>query len=109
MDPYEVLGVKSDASQEEKKKTYRELSLKYHPDKNGGNESATEKFKKINEAYDKIETKEKRQQYENSKRGFHHPGMGGGGMNDIFKMFFNNQHPGHGMFNMGGMGNPNIQ
>ena len=109
MDPYEVLGVKSDASQEEIKKKYRKLSLKYHPDKNGGNESATEKFKQINEAYEKIETKEKRQQYENSKHGFH-PGMGGGGgMDDIFKMFFNNQHHGHPMFNMGGMGNPNIQ
>ena len=112
MNPYEVLGVKSDASQEEIKKIYRKLSLKFHPDKNGGNKSATEKFKQINEAYDKIDTKEKRQQYEHSKRGFH-PGMaGGGGMDDIFKMFFNNQHPGHGMFNMGGMsgmGNPNIQ
>ena len=107
MDPYQVLGVNKDASQDEIKKIYRKLSLKYHPDKNGGNQQATEQFKKINEAYDKIDTPEKRKQHENSKHVFH-PGMGGG-MDDIFKMFFNNQHPGHAMFNMHGMGGPNVQ
>ena len=56
-DPYEVLGVRRDASMDEIKQRYRELARKYHPDKYAGNELidlAEEKMKMINEAYDAI-------------------------------------------------------
>ncbi len=56
-DPYEVLGVRRDATMEEIKARYKELARKYHPDKYGGNELADlaqEKMKEINEAYDAI-------------------------------------------------------
>jgi molecular chaperone DnaJ len=54
--PYEVLGVKPDISEEELKKVYKELAIKYHPDKNQGNKEAEEKFKEINEAYELIKS-----------------------------------------------------
>lgn len=59
-DPYKTLGVSSNASQDEIKKAYRKLSLKYHPDKNKGNKENTEWFKKINNAYQMIGDEENR-------------------------------------------------
>ena len=56
-DPYQVLGVSRDASDEEIKKAYRALSRKYHPDANVNNpnkEQAEEKFKEIQQAYQRI-------------------------------------------------------
>jgi curved DNA-binding protein len=64
MDYYETLGVSKDASNEQIKKTYRKLALKYHPDKNKGSKEAEEKFKKISEAYAVLSDSEKRQQYD---------------------------------------------
>ena len=53
-DPYEVLGVSRDASDEEVKKAYRKLAKQYHPDVNPGDKTAEEKMKEINAAYDAI-------------------------------------------------------
>lgn len=58
---YEILGVSSSATQEEIKRAFRKLAHKYHPDKGGGDEK---KFKEINEAYQVLSHKEKRQQYD---------------------------------------------
>ncbi|MCC6048845.1 MAG: DnaJ domain-containing protein, partial [Thermodesulfobacterium sp.] len=50
-DYYAILGVPRNATQEEIKRAYRRLALKYHPDRNPGNKEAEEKFKEISEAY----------------------------------------------------------
>jgi curved DNA-binding protein CbpA len=60
---YDVLNITSSASQDEIKKAYRELAIKYHPDKPDGNES---KFKEINDAYEILSDKDKKLQYDNS-------------------------------------------
>jgi curved DNA-binding protein len=63
-DYYKVLGVDRDASDEEIKKTYRQLALKYHPDKNPDNPEAEAKFKEINEAYEVLGDTKKRAKYD---------------------------------------------
>lgn len=55
-DPYKVLGVSPDASDEEIKKAYRELAKKYHPDRNPGDEAAAKKMNEVNAAYDLIKS-----------------------------------------------------
>src|SRR5262245_49156860 len=63
-DYYEVLGVGRDAPLEEIKKAYRQLALKYHPDRNPGDEDATKRFKEAAEAYEVLSDAEKRQRYD---------------------------------------------
>ncbi len=90
-DYYEVLGVDKNASEDDIKKAYRRIAIKYHPDRNPGNKEAEEKFKEAAEAYDVLHDPQKRQQYD--QFGFDAPGgfggFGGGGfsMDDIFSMF----------------------
>lgn len=71
-DYYDILGVSRNASEDEIKKAYRKLAVKYHPDKNPGNKEAEEKFKEINEAYEVLSDKEKRARYDQ----FGHAGVG---------------------------------
>lgn len=90
-DYYEVLGVSRDASESEIKKAYRQMALKYHPDKNPGDHTAEDKFKEAAEAYEVLRDPAKRKKYDQ----FGHAGVGGaagaGGfsmsMEDIFSQF----------------------
>jgi len=76
-DYYEVLGVSKDATDEELKKAYRRLAKKYHPDANPDDkEGAEAKFKELNEAYETLSDKQKRQMYD--QFGFDGPQFGGG-------------------------------
>lgn len=109
-DYYEVLGVSKTATDDEIKKAYRKIAIKYHPDRNPGNKEAEEKFKEAAEAYDVLHDQQKRQQYD--QFGFNAPGGGfgdGGGfssMDDIFSMFGDifGGHSGGGFGGFGGFG-----
>lgn len=93
---YDILQVPKGASDEQIKRAYRKLALKYHPDKNPGNEEANKKFAEINNAYEVLSDGEKRGIYdrygeEGLKQHMASGGRGGGmGMNiqDIFSEFF---------------------
>lgn len=105
-DYYKALGIDKTASQDEIKKAFRKLAVKYHPDRNPGNKAAEETFKQINEAYAVLSDPEKKQQYdtfgstgfhqqysqEDIFRGFDFGGtfkdMGMGGGEDIFSRLF---------------------
>jgi molecular chaperone DnaJ len=107
-DYYEVLGVTKNANEEEIKKAYRKMAIKYHPDKNPNDPTAEEKFKEAAEAYDVLSNAQKKQNYDR----FGHQGVnggfsGGGGMSmdDIFNQFsdiFSGGSPFEGFFGGGG-------
>jgi curved DNA-binding protein len=87
-DYYKILGVEKSATQDEIKKAYRKLAMKYHPDRNSGNKSAEEKFKEITEANEVLSDPEKRKKYDtlgaNWKQYQH---TGGQGFDDFFTNF----------------------
>lgn len=108
--PYEILGVNKNATQDEIKKAYRKAAHKHHPDKNPGNSESEKKFKEVSNAYEVLSDSQKRAQYDNfgaagmgaGTGGFNPNNFGGGGvqfdfgnmaggfgnMDDIFSNFF---------------------
>ncbi len=86
-DYYEILGVGRTATEEEVKKAYRKMAIKYHPDKNPDDPAAEDKFKEAAEAYEVLGDSDKRSRYDQ----FGHQGVNGGGgfsdAGDIFSRF----------------------
>ncbi|WP_437701808.1 DnaJ domain-containing protein, partial [Achromobacter xylosoxidans] len=86
-DYYDVLGVAKNASDDELKKAYRKLAMKYHPDRNPDSKEAEEKFKEAKEAYEVLGDEQKRAAYDRYGHAGVDPnaaGMGGGGMGGGF-------------------------
>jgi molecular chaperone DnaJ len=78
-DYYEILGIERNASEEDIKKAYRKMAMKYHPDKNPGDKSAEEKFKDATEAYEILKDPQRRSQYDQYGHAAFESGAGGGG------------------------------
>lgn len=90
-DPYEVLGVSRSASQDEIKSAYRRLARRFHPDVNPNDSEAEEKFKEVGAAYAVLSDPDKRarfDQYGTTDDVPSDPFFGGGGITDLFDMFF---------------------
>jgi molecular chaperone DnaJ len=94
-DYYEVLGVNRDASEEEIKKSYRKLAMKWHPDRNPDNPKAEDNFKEAKEAYEMLSDAQKRTAYDqyghagvDSSAGAGPAGAGMGGFGDVFSDIF---------------------
>ena len=112
-DYYEILGVPKNVAEAELKKAYRQMAIKYHPDKNPGDKTSEEKFKEAAEAYEVLSDANKRARYDQ----FGHQGVGGAGggggygggghmnMDDIFSQFgdiFGGHNPFESFFGGGG-------
>lgn len=82
-DYYKTLGVSRSASDEEIKKAYRKLAMKYHPDRNPGNKEAEDKFKDINEANEVLSDSKKRARYDQLGESYNQWQQGGGSANNF--------------------------
>ena len=94
-DFYEILGVKKNASDDEIKKSYRKLAMKYHPDRNKDDKESERKFKEVSAAYEVLKDSEKRSAYDQYGHDAFRQGGGGqgfgdfgGGFSDIFEDLF---------------------
>ena len=101
-DYYKILGVEKDATDEQIRKAYHKLAIKWHPDKNPDNrKQAEEKFKEIGEAYSVLSDPKKRKEYDHGGFSFEDFGFDDGfDPMEIFKSFFNK----HGKGNKNGKG-----
>ncbi|MFO7448115.1 MAG: J domain-containing protein [Ignavibacteriaceae bacterium] len=103
-DYYKILGVNKSSTQDEIRKAYRKLAVKYHPDKNPDNKQAEEKFKEMSEAYEVLKDPEKRKKYDmlgaNWKQ-YQNAGPQTGAGGDWFRDFQNTQQGGGFQFSGG--------
>ncbi len=119
---YNILGINENASTEEIKKAYRQLSFKYHPDKNPNDSSAVEKCQKINEAYSILGDEQKRQEYDFSRKNplggmpfhffrqnSHGPGQDQEDIEQLFSHIFGQAFNPFGQGQPGPFNNPNVQ
>lgn len=108
---YDILGVSKNASDDEIKKAYRKLALKYHPDRNPGDKEAEKKFKEVNEAHEVLSDKQKRARYDQfgkagvggASGGGGNPFSGGnpfGGQGGSYSYSFNGQNVNFGDFDL---------
>ena len=118
-DFYKMLGVAKGATEEEIKKAYRKMALKYHPDKNKS-PGAEDKFKEIAEAYEVLSDPQKKEMYDKYgedglKAGSGNTGPGGGAHfnyqyhgdpHETFRMFFGDENPFQSFFSFGNQGMP---
>ena len=94
-DPYRTLGVSKDAPHAEIKRAFRKLARQYHPDRNPDDSAAEERFKAVQSAWEKLETPEKRGQFDEEQQmkqafggmGGMPGGMGGMGIDDLLRQF----------------------
>ncbi len=107
-DYYQILGVNRDASDEDIKKSYRKMAMKYHPDRNPDSKDAEEKFKEAKEAYEMLSDAKKRQAYDQYGHAGVDPSMGAGagagGFSDAFGDIFGDIFGGRGGGGGGGRG-----
>lgn len=95
---YAILGLEKSSTEKEIKSAYRKLSLKYHPDKNPGNQEAHDKFLHVGEAYEILSNAEKKANYDEFGDPNGRPnqfGGAGGGFGDMFNQFFHNGQQQH--------------
>jgi molecular chaperone DnaJ len=97
-DYYEVLGISRAANQDEIKKAFKRLAMKYHPDRNGGDKASEEKFKEAREAYEVLSDDQRRSMYDQFGHNAPQGGFGGAGVNasdifgDMFRDIFGGGH-----------------
>ena len=114
-DFYDILGVARNATDEEIKKSYRKLAMKYHPDRNPDSKEAEDKFKEAKEAYEMLSDPQKRAAYDQYGHAGVDPNMGGmgggqgfGGFSDAFGDIFGDIFGGGAAGARGGRGGPQV-
>ena len=114
-DFYDILGVARNATDEEIKKSYRKLAMKYHPDRNPDSKEAEDKFKEAKEAYEMLSDPQKRAAYDQYGHAGVDPNMGGmgggqgfGGFSDAFGDIFGDIFGGGAAGGRGGRGGPQV-
>jgi len=115
-DFYDILGVARNATDDEIKKSYRKLAMKYHPDRNPDSKEAEDKFKEAKEAYEMLSDPQKRAAYDQYGHAGVDPNMGGfggggqgfGGFSDAFGDIFGDIFGGGGGGGRGGRGGPQV-
>ena len=103
-DYYEILGVNKSASQDEIKKAYRKLAMKYHPDHNPGDKTAEEKFKEITEANEVLSDTEKRKKYDTLGSNWKQYESSGSGFDNFYSQYGNKNRGGESFEFSGNLG-----